>query len=77
MRLANALDAGHDGRIRRIRIENNPFRAKGNEALVIAAEGYVPTGDGARIIAAERFLLETVLHRPVMVKAMKVAARVG
>jgi exopolyphosphatase/guanosine-5'-triphosphate,3'-diphosphate pyrophosphatase len=77
LRLANALDAGHDGRIRRIRIENNPFRAKGNEALVIAAEGYVPTGDGARIIAAERFLLETVLHRPVMVKAMKVAARVG
>ncbi len=77
LRLANALDAGHEGRIRRIRIENNPFRAKGSEALVIAAEGYSPTGDGARIIAAERHLLETVLHRPVMVKTMKAAARVG
>jgi len=77
LRLANALDAGHDGRIRRIRIENNPFRAKGNEALVIAAEGYSPTGDNARIIAAERFLLETVLHRPVLVRAMKMAPWAG
>jgi exopolyphosphatase/guanosine-5'-triphosphate,3'-diphosphate pyrophosphatase len=77
LRLANALDAGHDGRIRRIRVENNPFRAKGNEALVIAAEGYSPTGDGARTIAAERHLLETILHRPVMMRAMKSATRVG
>ena len=42
-----------------------------NEALVIAAEGYEPDSPTAQSIAAERHLLETVLRRPVMVKAMK------
>jgi CHAD domain-containing protein/HD superfamily phosphodiesterase len=42
-----------------------------NEALVIAAEGYAPDSPTAQSIAAERHLLETVLRRPVMVKAME------
>jgi CHAD domain-containing protein/HD superfamily phosphodiesterase len=42
-----------------------------NEALVIAAEGYTPGSPTAQTIAAERHLLETVLGRPVMVKAMR------
>jgi len=42
-----------------------------NEALVIAAEGYAPGSPTAQTIAAERHLLETVLGRPVMVRAMK------
>jgi CHAD domain-containing protein/HD superfamily phosphodiesterase len=42
-----------------------------NEALVIAAEGYAPDSLTAQSIAAERHLLETVLRRPVMVKAME------
>jgi exopolyphosphatase/guanosine-5'-triphosphate,3'-diphosphate pyrophosphatase len=84
LRLANALDATHDGQIRRIQIENierSPRRTNGfkrkpaalaqNEALVIAAEGYTPAGPAAQTIAAERYLLETVLRRPVVVKAMK------
>jgi CHAD domain-containing protein/HD superfamily phosphodiesterase len=71
LRLANALDA-HDGRIRRIHLENIQIRAKGNEAVVIAAEGYSPLSTSAQTIAAERHLLETVLHRPVIVKPMKV-----
>ncbi len=93
LRLANALDAGHDGRIRRIQVENvesrkthakaetnrnertNGFLRKTaglapNEALVIAAENYSPLGSSAQTIAAERHLLETVLRRPVVVKAM-------
>jgi CHAD domain-containing protein/HD superfamily phosphodiesterase len=41
-----------------------------NEALVIAADGYVPDSPTAQTIAAERHLLETVLGRPVMVRAM-------
>jgi argininosuccinate synthase len=41
-----------------------------NEALVIEAEGYVPGSSTAQTIAAERYLLETVLRRPVVVKAM-------
>jgi CHAD domain-containing protein/HD superfamily phosphodiesterase len=71
LRLANALDFAHDSQIKRIQIENREIRARGNEALVIAAEGYSPLSAPARIIAGERHLLETVLHRPVMVRAMK------
>ena len=87
LRLANALDAEHDGHIRRVEIENvnrakrrvNGFLRKPaslgkNEALIIAAEGYTPASPTAQRIAAERFLLETVLRRPVVVKGMKSAA---
>lgn len=51
-----------------------PRRAIGlapHEPLIIAAEGYSPTGPAAQTIAAERHLLETVLRRPVLVKSMK------
>jgi CHAD domain-containing protein len=41
-----------------------------NEALIIAAAGYTPGSPTAQTIAAERHLLETVLGRPVMVRAM-------
>ena len=92
LRLANALDAGHDGLIRRVKIENvvaasrgpkrrtNGFLRKSaslgqNEALIIAAEGYLPGSPTAQTVAAERYLLETVLGRPVVVKAMKNPAR--
>jgi CHAD domain-containing protein len=42
-----------------------------NEALIIAAEGYASGSSTAQAIAAERHLLETVLHRPVVIKSMK------
>lgn len=42
-----------------------------NEALVIGAEGYTAGSPTAQTVAAERYLLETVLRRPVVVKAMK------
>ena len=85
LRLANAFDATHDGQIRRVRVESEPaskghgngFLHKGagglerNEALVIAAEGYRPSNSAAQTIAAERHLLETVLRRPVVVRAMQ------
>jgi CHAD domain-containing protein/HD superfamily phosphodiesterase len=71
LRLANALDSGHDAHIGRIQIESDPITSKRNEALIIAAEGYSPLSASAQTIAAERHLLETVLHRPVVVKSMK------
>jgi hypothetical protein len=88
LRLANALDAAHDGHIRRVRIENSIAESKGrprrtngfvpkpavlgkNEALVVGAEGYTAGSPTAQTVAAERYLLETVLRRPVVVKAMK------
>jgi exopolyphosphatase/guanosine-5'-triphosphate,3'-diphosphate pyrophosphatase len=86
LRLANAFDNAHDGHIRRVKIENvdavrrrtNGFLRKTvrlgpNEALIIGAEGFVPGSATAQATAAERYLLETVLRRPVVVKAMKSA----
>jgi CHAD domain-containing protein/HD superfamily phosphodiesterase len=74
LRLANALDAGHNGHIRRVQVENDQIRTKGNEALIIVAEGYSPLGPSAQTIAAERHLLEIVLRRPVFIKPMSHAA---
>ena len=86
LRLANALDASHDGHIRRVRIENanganrringflrKPVKLAPGQALVIAADGYAPASATARAVAAERHLLETVLRRPVIVKGMSPA----
>ena len=54
----------------------NGFLRKGtklgpNQALVIAAEGFAAGSSTAQAVAGERYLLETVLRRPVVVKAMK------
>jgi CHAD domain-containing protein/HD superfamily phosphodiesterase len=81
LRLANALDCQHDGQVRRLQLENagskkrrmNGFLRKPqslgkNEALVISAEGYRDGTELARAAAAERYLLETVLRRPIMIK---------
>jgi len=77
LRLANALDASHDGHIRRVQIESEHIKARPTEALIIAAEGYSPLGASAQTIAAERHLLETVLRRPVVLKPMKSPAITG
>jgi CHAD domain-containing protein len=70
LRLANALDAAHDGHIGRIQVVNGQAMKKDHDALIVAAEGYSPLAAAAQTIAAERHLLETVLHRPVVVKPM-------
>jgi CHAD domain-containing protein len=88
LRLANALDCQHDGQVRRLRLENarstrtrtNGFLRKPqplgkNEALVINAEGYRDGTGTARSVAAERYLLEIVLRRPVMVRPSAAASR--
>ncbi len=75
LRLANAMDSTHDGHIGRIQIECDEVRRKGNEALIVAAEGYSPLGPSAQAIAAERHLLETILRRPVLVKPMNHSSR--
>ena len=82
LRLANAMDAEHDGRVQKLRLGNLPVRAKQrtngflrktpalakNEALVIGAEGYVEGSATAQAVAAERYLLETILRRPIAVR---------
>jgi len=91
LRLANAMDAAHDGHIRKVKIDNasaqpkpRQQRANGfvrkptalgkNEALMIAAEGYADGTPTAQTVAAERYLLETVIRRPVIIRAMKTEA---
>lgn len=87
LRLANALDSAHDGHVRRVKVEDpegsskSRGRTKGlprkamtlgkNEALVLEAEGYTDGNPTAQRVAAERYLLETVLRRPVVVRAMR------
>lgn len=84
LRLANALDGTHDGHIRGLRVENTggtqkhtnglmrkPAAPGRNEALVISAEGYTAGSPVAQTVAAERYLLETVLGRPVIVRPAK------
>jgi CHAD domain-containing protein/HD superfamily phosphodiesterase len=44
-----------------------------NEALVVGAEGYTDGTPTAQAVAAERYLLETVLRRPVVVRPIKSA----
>jgi CHAD domain-containing protein len=51
-----------------------PTRMAQNEALVIAADGFVPNSSTAQAVAAERYLLETVLRRPVVIKAMNTSS---
>src|SRR5215831_11560815 len=83
LRLANAFDATHDGNIRRVKLENpidpakvrrtngflrKPAGLNKNEALVIGAEGYVDGTATAQAVAAERYLLETVIGRPVLIR---------
>jgi hypothetical protein len=87
LRLANALDCAHDGHIRRVKLENapNPPRTRDgflpkpsplakNQALVLIADGYADGTPTAQTVAAERYLLETVIRRPVVVRTPKVGA---
>jgi exopolyphosphatase/guanosine-5'-triphosphate,3'-diphosphate pyrophosphatase len=84
LRLANGFDSEHDGHIRKVRLENvetgkrrtngflrKPARLGPNEALVISAEGFVAGSSTAQTVAAERYLLEMMLRRPVVVRPMK------
>jgi CHAD domain-containing protein len=78
LRLANALDATHDGHIQDVQVVDADARKNGatrrrkhlaiTPILVLAARGYRPTGPAAATIAKERHLLETVLRRPVLVR---------
>jgi CHAD domain-containing protein/HD superfamily phosphodiesterase len=76
-----------NARIENVKIENvatakrrtngllrKPAKLAPNEAVIIAAEGFVAGSSTAQAVAAERYLLETVLRRPIVVKAMKIPA---
>jgi hypothetical protein len=66
LRLANALDAERDGQAPRLEI------AAPDGCLAISAAGYLPWTSAAEDVAAARHVLEVVLRKPVMIKALKV-----
>ncbi len=80
LRLANSLDVSHDGHIRRVQVEGAPGnsrRAAPPACVTVAAEGYSARSDTARAAAAERYLLETLLRRPVLIRPMNTLPRVS
>jgi CHAD domain-containing protein len=62
LRLANAFDSGHDGRVGRLEVHSQ------NGFIEIAAQGYSARDRAAERIAAARHLLETVYRKPILVK---------
>ena len=73
LRLANALDVTHDGHVRRIQVrfeEGNSVPRGDRSYVIVAAEGYSAHSATAQAAAAERYLLETVVHRPVLVRPL-------
>jgi CHAD domain-containing protein len=79
LRLANALDAEHNGLIRSLRVEKtaNGSSRVPSGCVVVTAEGYSQRSATARVVAGERHLLETILHRPVLIKPTSPAMRPG
>lgn len=69
LRLANALDAGRDGRIQRV----NVTRKDGY--LIVHAEGYSARSLVGSTVAEARHLLEIVARCPVLVKRMPTQKR--
>jgi CHAD domain-containing protein/HD superfamily phosphodiesterase len=71
LRLANAFDADHNGRIRQLQLRTQ------NGAFVIAAEGYSPRDRIAVSVAAARHMLERTYRRPVIVRNLRVQRSPG
>ena len=68
LRLANALDSrnGHEPRLE-VQVQDN--------CVLVRAAGYSALERSGEEVAGARHLLETVLRRPVLVRALRVAAR--
>ncbi len=62
LRLAAAFDHAHTQAVKRLYVQNHP------EALLIWAQGYRQYAENARILAAERHLLERALRKPVIIR---------
>ena len=72
LRLANALDISHDAHVKKLQIrpQTAAHSLMHPSPIVVAAEGYSPHSRTAQAAAAERHWLETMLHRPVLIRAM-------
>ena len=75
VKIENAVISARDRKRRTNGFLRKPAPLGKNEALIVGAEGYANGTPTARAVAAERYLLETVLRRPVVVRPIKAAAR--
>jgi len=62
LRLANALDAGHGGTVRSLKVVRTP------ETITLVAAGYIADRDSAAGIAIAKYLLETACGLPVILR---------
>jgi len=62
LRLANALDAGHGGTVRSLKVVRTP------ETITLVAAGYMADRDSAAGIAIAKYLLETACGLPVILR---------
>ncbi len=67
LRLANALDAGHGGTVRSVKVIRTP------ETITLVATGYVDDPETAPDIAIAKYLLETACALPVVLRNMEAA----
>jgi exopolyphosphatase/guanosine-5'-triphosphate,3'-diphosphate pyrophosphatase len=67
LRLANSLDGRRDGQIDRLQLSVN------DGCLQLSVAGYAPWTSTAQDVAAARHVLEVVLHKPIMIKPLRVA----
>ena len=65
LRLANALDAGHSGTVRSIKVVRTP------ETIQLLATGFVNDTDDAPGIAIAKYLLETACALPVVLRGVE------
>jgi len=68
LRLANAMDAEHNGQIQRVHVH------WADRSILVTAKGYSPRDRIAEEIAAGRHLLETVYRRPILIRAYRAKA---
>jgi exopolyphosphatase/guanosine-5'-triphosphate,3'-diphosphate pyrophosphatase len=66
LRVADGLDEGHDGAVRRLEVRN------GGDYLLVRAAGWEETEDHAAILGGRKHLLESAIGKPIIVRAAPV-----
>ncbi len=70
LRIENAAPHSPDRKRRTNGFLRKPAKWAPNEALIVGAEGFVVDSPTAQTVAAERYLLETVLRRPIVIRPL-------
>jgi CHAD domain-containing protein len=66
LRVADALDEGYDGAVRRLEVRN------GGDYLLVRAAGWDETEEHAAILGGRKHLLESAIGKPIIVRAAPV-----